>query len=213
MGFSVRSKLVEYDGVPVTATVADALAVPPSPVQTRVNTLVVANAPLDWLPEIALLPVHAPEARQEAALVEDQVRVEDPPLAIDVGFAVSDTVGAGGMTVTVADALAVPPGPVHARVNVLAIVSTPLDWLPEMPLLPVHAPEATQEVASVEDQVRLEAPPLVIDVGLAVSDTVGAGGMTVTVADALPVPPGPVQARVNVLVLVTAPLDCVPEVA
>jgi hypothetical protein len=182
-------------------------------VQARVNTLVVANAPLDWLPEIALLPVHAPEARQEAALVEDQVRVEDPPLAIDVGFAVSDTVGAGGMTVTVADALAVPPGPVHARVNVLAIVSTPLDWLPEMPLLPVHAPEATQEVASVEDQVRLEAPPLVIDVGLAVSDTVGAGGMTVTVADALPVPPGPVQARVNVLVLVTAPLDCVPEVA
>jgi hypothetical protein len=47
IGFSVRSKLVEYDGVPVTATVVDALAVPPSPVHARVNTLVVANAPLD----------------------------------------------------------------------------------------------------------------------------------------------------------------------
>jgi hypothetical protein len=175
--------------------------------------LVLVNAPLDWLPEIALLPVQVPEARQEAALVDDQVRVEDPPLAIDVGLAVSETVGAGGITVTVADALAVPPSPVHARVNVLVIVSTPLDWLPEIALLPVHAPEATQDVASVEDQARVETPPLAIDVGLAVNDTVGAGGMTVTVAEALPVPPGPVQARVNVPVLVTAPLDCVPEVA
>ena len=124
--------MVEYDGVPVTATVADALAVPPSPVQARVNMLVAVNAPLDWLPEIALLPVHAPEARQEAALVEDQVSVEDPPLAIDVGLAVSDTVGAGGMTVTVADALPVPPGPVQARVNVPVLVTAPLDWVPEV---------------------------------------------------------------------------------
>jgi hypothetical protein len=37
--------------------------------------------------------------------------------------------------------------------------------------------------------------------------------MTVTVADALPVPPGPVQARVNVPVLVKAPVDWLPEVA
>jgi hypothetical protein len=65
-------------------------------------------------------------------LVEDQVRVEDPPLVSDVGLAVSDTVGAGGMTVTVAEALPVPPGPVQARVNVLVIVSAPLDWLPEV---------------------------------------------------------------------------------
>jgi len=177
-----------------------------------VNTLVVANAPLDWLPEVVLLPVHAPEARQETALVEDQVRVEDSPLAIDVGFAVSDTVGAGGMTVTVADALPVPPGPVHARVNVPVLVKAPVDWLPEVVLVPVHAPEATQEVALAEDQVRVEVAPLVTDVGLAVSDTVGAGGMTVTVADALPVPPAPVQARVNVPVLVRAPLDWLPEV-
>ena len=35
-------------------------------------------------------------------MVEDQVRVEAPPLATDVGFAVRDTVGTGGVTVTVA---------------------------------------------------------------------------------------------------------------
>jgi hypothetical protein len=65
-------------------------------------------------------------------LVEDQVRVEDPPLVTDVELAVSDTVGAGGMTVTVVDALPVPPGPVQASVNVPVLVSAPLDWLPEV---------------------------------------------------------------------------------
>ena len=48
------------------------------------------------MPEVALAPDHAPEARQEVALVEDQVSIEDPPLETDVGFAASDTVGSGG---------------------------------------------------------------------------------------------------------------------
>jgi hypothetical protein len=61
-----------------------------------------------------LLPDHAPEAVHEVALVDDQVSVEDAPLATEVGFAVSDTVGRGN-TVTVADALALPPEPVQVR--------------------------------------------------------------------------------------------------
>jgi hypothetical protein len=48
------------------------------------------------LPEIALAPDQVPAAEQEVALVADQVSVEDPPLATDVGFAPRDTVGAGG---------------------------------------------------------------------------------------------------------------------
>jgi hypothetical protein len=79
-----------------TVTVADALAVPPDPVQARANMLVLVNAPLDWLPEVALFPDHAPEAEQEVAFVEDQASIEDAPLATDVGFATRDTVGAGG---------------------------------------------------------------------------------------------------------------------
>jgi hypothetical protein len=47
-------------------------------------------------PAVARLPVQAPEAVQEAAFVEDQVRVEDAPLATDVGFAASNTVGSDG---------------------------------------------------------------------------------------------------------------------
>jgi hypothetical protein len=43
---------------------------------------------------------------QEVALVDDQVRVDDWPLVIDAGLAVSEAVGAGAVTVTVAFALA-----------------------------------------------------------------------------------------------------------
>ena len=82
--------------------------------------LELVNGPLDWLPEVALLPDHAPEAVQELALVDDQVSVEDAPLATEAGFAESVTVGTGGGggvpdTVTVADALELPPVPVQVR--------------------------------------------------------------------------------------------------
>jgi hypothetical protein len=76
--------------------------------------------PVDWLPEIALLPDHVPEATHEVALVDDQLSMEDPPLASEVGFAVSDTVGTGDGggrpdTLTAAEALALPPEPVQVR--------------------------------------------------------------------------------------------------
>ena len=73
------------------------------------------SAPVDSLPEGALVPDQPPTAVQELAFVEDQVSVEDPLYATDVGFAVSDTVGTGGNTVTVTVALALPPAPVQVR--------------------------------------------------------------------------------------------------
>jgi len=146
-----------------------------------------------------LLPDHAPEARHEVASVDDQVSGDDPPLATDVGFAASSTVGLGGGgsvsgTVTVAEALALPPEPVQVRENAPELVSVPLDSLPEIALLPDHAPEARHEVASVDDQVSMEDSPLASDTGLADSDTVGMRS-TVTVVEALALPPGPVQVR------------------
>jgi hypothetical protein len=148
----------------------------------RVKLPLAVSAPVDWLPEVALVPDQPPEAVQEVALVEDQVSVEAPPLATEVGFAASDTVGTGGggadaaVTVTVADALALPPAPVQVSVKLLFVVSAPVDWLPEVALVPDQPPEAVQEVALVEDQVRVEDPPLATDVGFAVSDTVGTAG-------------------------------------
>ena len=66
--------------------------------------LLAVSGPVGWLPEGIMAPDHAPEAEQEVASVEDQVSIEEPPLATDVGFAVSDTVGAGGVP---------PPEPVN----------------------------------------------------------------------------------------------------
>ena len=85
-------------------------------------------------------------------------------------------VGGVPVTVTVVDALAVPLGPVQARLNVLVIVSPLVDSLPEAALAPVQPPEAVQEVALDEDQTSVDDPPLVTDVGFAVSDTVDTGG-------------------------------------
>jgi len=52
-----------------------------------------------------------------------------------------------------------------------------------------------QAVALVEVQFSVEVFPLVIAAGVAVIDTVGIG-VTVTDADALALPPGPVQLSV-----------------
>ena len=49
--------------------------------------------------------------------------------------------------------------------------------------MPLQPPEALQVVALVEDQVNVEAAPLLTVVGLALNVTVGAGVVTVTVAD------------------------------
>ncbi len=92
------------------------------------------------------------------------------------------------VTATDAFAAAEPPAPVQVRVNVLlGAVSAPVLAEPEVARLPLQAPLALQLVASLDDQVRFELPPLVTEVGLALSETVGAGvvgvDVTVTVAD------------------------------
>ena len=75
------------------------------------------SAPVDCDPLVASVPDQPPEAVQEVALVELQVRVAAPPEATLVGLAVSVTVGAGAVTVTVVDCGAlVPPDPVQVSV-------------------------------------------------------------------------------------------------
>jgi hypothetical protein len=69
---------------------------------------------VDWEPLVALLPDQAPDAAQEVALVADQLKVALPPLAIVLGLALKLTVGAGAVTETVAECVALPPAPVQA---------------------------------------------------------------------------------------------------
>jgi hypothetical protein len=87
------------------------------------------SAPVDWLPLVAFAPANVPPvAVQDVALVELQVNVEDPPLAIVVGFAVSVAVGVGlVVTVTMAAAgVLVPPGPVHVNEYAALVVGAPV---------------------------------------------------------------------------------------
>lgn len=49
-----------------------------------------------WEPEVALLPLQAPEALQEVAFVEPQDRVLLEPEVMVVGLADRETVGASG---------------------------------------------------------------------------------------------------------------------
>ncbi len=72
---------------------------------------------MDWEPLRALLPDHAPEAAHAVALLDDQVSVELPPLAIVLGLAFRLTVAVGvAVTVTVADCTALPPAPAQVSV-------------------------------------------------------------------------------------------------
>lgn len=105
--------------------------------------------------------------------------------------------GGGGDTVTVNDALVLPFDPVQLILKLLFAVNAPVDWLPEIALVPDHAPEAVQEVTFVDDQMSDEGAPLVTSEGIAPNDTVGAPApCTATDAVALPLPPGPLQERV-----------------
>jgi len=63
-------------------------------------------------------------------------------------------------------------------------LSAPVDCEPLTPLLPDHPPEAVQEVALVDDQVKVELPPLATVLGLAPILTVAVGlALAVTVVD------------------------------
>jgi hypothetical protein len=71
------------------------------------------SAPVVCEPLTALLPDQVPVAVQEVALVADQVSMELPPLAMVLGLAARLRLGAGAVTDTVADCVALPPVPVQ----------------------------------------------------------------------------------------------------
>ena len=66
---------------------------------------------------VGFVPLHAPDAVHEVALLPAHVRVEVLPLRIVLGLALKLTVTVGfALTVTVAVCAAVPPLPVHVSV-------------------------------------------------------------------------------------------------
>lgn len=164
-------------------TLALDCALPPAPVQLSVNVVALVSAGVASLPAVGLLPLQPPEAVQLFAFVVLQVSVLVPPLATEVGDAVSDTVGAGVVFVTDTVVLAcrVPPAPLQLSVNDVVALNAPVLALPETDFEPLQPPDAVHEVAFVELQVSVLLPPLATLVGDADSETVGAGVAFVTV--------------------------------
>jgi hypothetical protein len=141
------------------------------------------------VPLVVSTPLQAPEAVQEAALVELHVNVDAPPLATATGDASRVTVGTI-FTVTLDVELA-PPGPAQLNEYVLGVLKAPVLCVPLAGFAPLQAPEAVQEVALAELHVNMDAPPLATDAAEAVKVTVGAM-LTVTL-EAMLVPPRPLQ--------------------
>lgn len=74
-------------------------------------------------------------------------------------------------------------------------VKAPVDCVPLVALLPDQAPDAVQVVAFAADQLRVEASPVVTELGLAEKLIVGAAATAVTETAVVPValPPAPVH--------------------
>jgi hypothetical protein len=210
---AVHERVAEPVVAAATVTVALCEAVPPAPVQVNIKVVEAVSAPVAWEPLVASDPDQPPEAAQLVALVDAQLNVEPAPLAILVGLALSDTIGATAETVTVADCAADPPVPAHVIEYVVLVVSAAVVKDPLAPLVPLQPPEAAQLVALVADQLNVAVAPLLTVLGLAENVTAGAAAVTETVEDCVAVPPAPVQVMPKVWLAVSAPVDWEPLTA
>jgi hypothetical protein len=130
------------------------------------------TVPIPWLMETVV------------AFVLDQVSVDAAPDVIDVGDALSVTVGSGGGALTVTVALAVADPAELVAVTVYVVVAVGLtDLVPDAVTVPMLWSIETV-VAFVLDQVSVDAAPDVMEVGEALIATVGSvGGAAVVVKD------------------------------
>jgi hypothetical protein len=154
------------------------------------------SAPVLCEPDIAFVPLHAPDAAQLVAFVALHVSCDAAPVLTLVGDADNVTAGAGVPPPFVTDTATVfavePPPPLHVSVKLALAVSALVAWVPDTDLVPDQLPEAVQLVAFVDDHVSFDVVPDVTDVGDAANVTVGLMLMN-AVAEA--VPPAPVQLK------------------
>ncbi len=109
-------------------------------------------------------PDQAPDAVQRDALLEDQLRVVEPPAFTVAGSALIETVG-GGTTVTVTLRVVLPDEPVHSSVKVVVVTSGTVSSEPASGFSPTQPPRALQVVAPKEVQVSVDCPLIGIELG------------------------------------------------
>ena len=168
-------------GAGTTVTVAFFVTEPPVPVQVTPYAVVESGFTVS-VPEVAP-PVEKPDPLpvQEVVFAELQVRVDAPPEPTEVGDAERDAVGAGAaFTVMTCVSLAVPPEPVQDRVYVVVVEGDAVTEPETAP--PVAKPVPVQDVAFVEDQVRVVELPFVMVVGEPERVAVGGWPLSVSVS-------------------------------
>lgn len=137
--------------------------------------------------------------------------IGEPSVVVMFGADPAVRSGRGFVTVTVAFAVAAPPGPVHVRVYVVVLAGETGVVVP--PLVGVTVPRVglmDAVVEFVQDQFNVDDWPVVIFGVFAVKDACGGGcGFTTTVAVALAEPPAPVHVIVYVYVfaVLRAPVE------
>ena len=98
--------------------------VPFAPLQESSKVLFVVNALMTCEPEVAILPDQPPEAVQVSTLLLVQLSVVEPFYDTTDGLADRLTMGASGSaTVTLAEAFAVPPGPLQVKLKLLFVIN------------------------------------------------------------------------------------------
>ena len=132
------------------------------------------SGPTLCVPDVVFVPDHPPDALQVVTLAPVQVSVELVFRATLRGFADRLTEGAPpDATVTAAVLALLPPAPAQVSVKLEFAVSAPVLCVPDVPLDPLHAPDAAQLVAFVVLHVNCDDEPDGTLVGDAVSVTVG----------------------------------------
>jgi hypothetical protein len=107
--------------------------------------------------DVAFVPLHDPDAVQVVAFWLLHVNSDEPLKATVVGLAVNVTLGP---TLTAADCVVVPPGPVHASVKLPGVVRLlAVSELAVVDLVPDHNPDAVHDVALFVDQEMVVEPP------------------------------------------------------
>lgn len=176
-----------------TVSVADATELlPPAPVQLNVYEVVALTALVTCVPLLGKVPLHPSPAVHEAALVESQVKVDVLPGATTDGYTLKLAVG---ITLTVALALEVPPGPEHDSEYPAAADNGPVLCVPLTLTAPPHAPDAVQEVALLDVHCKVAALPAATAAGEAVKVTAGRGRMETVTLAGVEIPPGPMQLK------------------
>ncbi len=151
--------------VEATVTVVDWAAVPPGPMQVRINSVVPLSGAVVCEPLVGTRPLQPPEAVQLLAWSDCQLRMVVSPALSVVACAIRLTEGAGSVTMTSADCEDAPPGPLQVSMKVVFAVSASIVTAPLTGFVPVHPPLASQESAPATLHLRVVPAPTATRLG------------------------------------------------